>query len=307
MPDDITACDMSRYWRLVSVSDCPVTGTFWVSRPDQQGTLVQAVKVTVWADPQRTWGRVVTDMIAWVKGDAVPARAHRRSECQPGRPRPRRKPSRRPSLRPPGQWIGTTALGVKRVGVSAMTEIDAPTCARGCTEHGQHRSVPCDPDCRGCAGSPTHEGTSLCYRCWKTLRYSLANAQGQHDLLLSLAALSMSLAPTDDAGMIRGSSDDLPDAINVSRLSCAQEISDVLSQWVEWMVADHEIRGPKRLMTQHQRDVPGCSSSWSEYTGRYEGPSRPPDSRSAPHHSGSRRSSTSWRPPCGSRTRWSHG
>ena len=71
MPDDITACDMSRYWRLVSVSDCPVTGTFWVSRPDQQGTLVQAVKVTVWADPQRTWGRVVTDMIAWVKGDAV--------------------------------------------------------------------------------------------------------------------------------------------------------------------------------------------------------------------------------------------
>lgn len=76
MPDDITACDMSRYWRLVSVSDCPVTGTFWVSRPDQQGTLVQAVKVTVWADPQRTWGRVVTDMTAWVKGDEVDIPEH---------------------------------------------------------------------------------------------------------------------------------------------------------------------------------------------------------------------------------------
>lgn len=71
MPDDITARDMSRYWRLVSVSDGPVTGTLWVSRPSGQTTLVQAVRVTVWIDPQRTWGRVVTDMIAWVKGDDV--------------------------------------------------------------------------------------------------------------------------------------------------------------------------------------------------------------------------------------------
>lgn len=152
-----------------------------------------------------------------------------------------------------------------------MTDIDAPTCARGCTEHGQHRSAPCDPDCRGCAGSPTHEGTSLCYRCHRTLRYSLTNAQGQHDLLLAMAAPSMSLAPTDDAGTIRGSAEDLPDAINVSRLSCAQEISDVLSQWVEWLVSEHEMRGPKRLMTQHEREVPGMlKRSWSEYTGRYE-------------------------------------
>lgn len=149
--------------------------------------------------------------------------------------------------------------------------IDSPKCRRGCYEAGEH-GKDCDGfGCLGCAYAETYERTNLCYRCWKTLRYSLGNAQGQHDLLLSLAAPSMSLAPTDDAGMIRGSSDDLPDAINVSRLSCAQEISDLLSQWVEWMVADHEMRGPKRLMTQHQRDVPGMlRRSWSEYTGRYE-------------------------------------
>ena len=71
---------------------------------------------------------------------------------------------------------------------------------------------------------------------------------GQHDLL-SLAAPSMSLAPTDDAGMIRGSPDDLPDAINVSRLSCAQEISDI-----PVAVGRVDGAGPQEARTQAPHD-----------------------------------------------------
>ena len=63
--------DMSRYWRLVSVEVGPVTGTFWVRRPDRRGAIVTAVDVTVWADDERTWGRNVRSMTAFVEGDNV--------------------------------------------------------------------------------------------------------------------------------------------------------------------------------------------------------------------------------------------
>lgn len=68
--------DMSRYWRLVSVDAGPVTGTFWVSRPGWRGAFVQAVRVTLWINTRRTRGCVVTDMIAWVKGDEVDLPEH---------------------------------------------------------------------------------------------------------------------------------------------------------------------------------------------------------------------------------------
>ena len=62
--------DMSRYWRLVSVENGRVTGTFWVDAPDKRGRRsVKAVDVTVWADDARTWGRAVTDLTAFLDGD----------------------------------------------------------------------------------------------------------------------------------------------------------------------------------------------------------------------------------------------
>jgi hypothetical protein len=63
--------DMSRFWRLVSVEGGPVEGTFWVRRPDRHGVTVTAVDVTVWGDDERTWGRNVRSMAAFIVGDEV--------------------------------------------------------------------------------------------------------------------------------------------------------------------------------------------------------------------------------------------
>ena len=142
--------------------------------------------------------------------------------------------------------------------------IDSPKCRRGCYEAGEH-GKDCDGfGCLGCAYAETYERTNLCYRCWKSLRYSLGNAQGQHTLLLALADPTSSAAAADDAEARRGSAEDLPDAVSVARLSAAQEISDVLSQWVEWMVDEGRMSSPKRLLTQYQREVPGVlRKAWS--------------------------------------------
>ncbi len=65
---------MSRYWRLVSVEG-PVSGTFWVTRPDEKrrGQIhVYTVDVTLW-DEERAFGRCFTtkDVTATVI-DGVP-------------------------------------------------------------------------------------------------------------------------------------------------------------------------------------------------------------------------------------------
>lgn len=137
-----------------------------------------------------------------------------------------------------------------------MPLIERPTCARGCTE--------------GEDATPAKVGV-LCYRCSKRLRYSLRDAQGQHDLLLAMLDPSMSASMgMDDADRIKGSNDDLAEAVNPKRLSCAQEMSDVLSQWVEWLAEERSMLGPKRLMTQVDRDVPGRKRRhWSETLAGY--------------------------------------
>ena len=69
--------DMSRYWRLVSVENGRVTGTFWIDAPGKRGRqTVNAVDVTVWADDARTWGRVVKDMTAFIEGGEVSISPH---------------------------------------------------------------------------------------------------------------------------------------------------------------------------------------------------------------------------------------
>ena len=62
--------DMSRYWRLVSVENGRVEGTFRVDAPNKRGRrIVKAIDVIVWADDARTWGRVVTDLTAFINKD----------------------------------------------------------------------------------------------------------------------------------------------------------------------------------------------------------------------------------------------
>ena len=67
--------DMSHFWRLVSVEG-PVSGTFWVTRPDEKrrGQIhVSAVDVTLWDDERRRFGRcfATKDVTATVT-DGVP-------------------------------------------------------------------------------------------------------------------------------------------------------------------------------------------------------------------------------------------
>lgn len=62
--------DMSQHWRLVSVDGGPVTGTFWVSKPDHRRQIVKAIDVSVWFD-DHTWGRHFTDMTALIKAGEV--------------------------------------------------------------------------------------------------------------------------------------------------------------------------------------------------------------------------------------------
>lgn len=69
----VKGCDMSHHWRLVYVEGGPVTGTFWVQRPQlTAATWVIAVDVTVW-DEDRTWGPVLIpgDLSAVVEGGTV--------------------------------------------------------------------------------------------------------------------------------------------------------------------------------------------------------------------------------------------
>jgi hypothetical protein len=67
---------MSHFWRLVSVEGGPVTGTFWVTRPNEKrrGQIyVHTVDVTLWDEDRNNFGRCFTtkDVTATVI-DGVP-------------------------------------------------------------------------------------------------------------------------------------------------------------------------------------------------------------------------------------------
>ena len=62
MAPKVTAYDMGKFWRLVTVDGGLVTGTFWVSlgrSADSQAVHVKTVDVVVWADERRSSGRVL--------------------------------------------------------------------------------------------------------------------------------------------------------------------------------------------------------------------------------------------------------
>lgn len=73
--------DMSRYWRLVNNEGGLVTGTWWVTRPDDKGKQhVTPVDVTIWDEARR--GGVILksdDFTAFVKdGQVEPIRVRAR-------------------------------------------------------------------------------------------------------------------------------------------------------------------------------------------------------------------------------------
>lgn len=76
--NDVTGHDMSRFWRLVSVKNGLVTGTFWVSRPNDKRDeqIVKAVDVLVWHEKEHYSGRVINDMTAFIRGGEVDLPPH---------------------------------------------------------------------------------------------------------------------------------------------------------------------------------------------------------------------------------------
>lgn len=51
MSETPTAHDMSHYWRLVSNEGGLITGTWWVTRPDNRGEQhVTPIDVTIWSE-----------------------------------------------------------------------------------------------------------------------------------------------------------------------------------------------------------------------------------------------------------------
>ena len=72
---DGDVADMSKFWRLVSVTRPRVSGAFWVARRGDRPTdraSVATVEVTVWNEG-RQWGRVLTtkDLTAWINDDGT--------------------------------------------------------------------------------------------------------------------------------------------------------------------------------------------------------------------------------------------
>ena len=74
---DVTAHDMGRYWRLVTVDGGLVTGAFWVALPlpahRNQSVHVKTVDVIVWADERHTSGCCLdsADLTAFVDDGEV--------------------------------------------------------------------------------------------------------------------------------------------------------------------------------------------------------------------------------------------
>jgi hypothetical protein len=76
---EVKAYDMGRFWRLVSVDGGRVTGTFWVTLPDERGRAhVKSVDVVVWADDDHTSGRVLysDSLDVFVEGDEIRVPEH---------------------------------------------------------------------------------------------------------------------------------------------------------------------------------------------------------------------------------------
>lgn len=71
----VTGHDMSRYWRLVSIENGPVTGTVWVTKPDRGEQHVKPVDLIIWDEGHHS-GMTITDLTAWIRDGVVEIPEH---------------------------------------------------------------------------------------------------------------------------------------------------------------------------------------------------------------------------------------
>lgn len=149
-------------------------------------------------------------------------------------------------------------------------------CIRGCTLPRQHVTDCEDRDeCRGCLPRAVHRSTAhLCERCHLRLSASLAEVPGQHALLLATTTPSAELKvrPQPKRGRpeyhptvaeapryiyvtgVHPSSPQEGEPVRIACLDTAQELADLLAEWVEWLRDEHDRRGPEQVRSQAERE-----------------------------------------------------
>lgn len=129
----------------------------------------------------------------------------------------------------------------------------ANTCARGCTIRHRHATgCPDRDDCNGCQPREATHG-HLCYPCHKRLEEMLRWAPEQCNLLDRFATMNAAPVARGDADLIHGTGE-IPTPIRLACVDARQLIGDLLSEVVERLVEDYQMRGPVQLQTQAERD-----------------------------------------------------
>jgi len=161
---------------------------------------------------------------------------------------------------------------------------NARNCARGCTLPRQHVTACEDRDeCCGCLPRPAEHGW-LCEKCHLSLSGSLAEVPGQHALLLASVAPSSEMRvrpqpkygrpdyhPTESEAPryiyvtgVHPSSPQEGEPVRIACLDTAQALTDLLTEWIEWVCEVHAATGPRTLTTQAERD------GWSDPPVRFD-------------------------------------
>lgn len=144
-------------------------------------------------------------------------------------------------------------------------------CVRGCMVPRKHLDE-CDNEaCRGCLPEEATEG-ALCYSCHVLLKDALTHAPGQVSLLrateepsseqaLTIETARVHVGPRLDSEAphyitpastqpVAGSSE----PVRLAALAVAQELEDILSQWVEQLAGDYRINTPQAKASTAQRE-----------------------------------------------------
>lgn len=131
-----------------------------------------------------------------------------------------------------------------------------PPCARGCILRDQHEPTCEDRDrCRGCIPRRASNGL-LCFPCHRRLLETLLAAPVQHDMLLAVSGLAAPRRMRGDADLIRGKHTQTPPPLRLACIDEARYLADLLSEFVERLVDDYRMRGPKQHISNADRHDP---------------------------------------------------
>lgn len=153
-------------------------------------------------------------------------------------------------------------------------------CIRGCANPRRHADGCDNTACRGCEPTKAEHGR-LCYTCHSTLRELLRHAHGQVALLRAMVEPSDQWAltvpttyrprgPRTDASAVdyigiahATATSEGGEALRADCLDVAQEIEDLMSQWVEALCEQTGATGPRRMPPRR------AHRSWHESLGGY--------------------------------------